>query len=118
MAHIKHHKNLYNSSNLRWFIALYTMQECCKYYGYITQHLHQNSLQKIKYPSFPQYVLRITAQYWQVSQMKTEPTYMVRLLATFPHTMCKVWYNLPNVRVGDGNGLQLAVLFDSWRIDS
>jgi hypothetical protein len=81
MAHIQHHENLYNASNLHWIIALYTVQECCKYYGYSTQLLHQNSLQKINYPSFPQYVetvLRISAQYWQVSQMKTEPTHMVR----------------------------------------
>lgn len=68
MAHIKHHENLYM---LQTYTDLfyYTVQECCKYYGYSTQLLHQNGLQKINYPSFPQYVkpvLRITAQYRQV----------------------------------------------------
>jgi hypothetical protein len=95
MVYIKHHENLYNASNLVWFIVLYTVQECCKYYGYSTQLLHQNGLQKINYPSFPQYVepvLRITAQYWQVGQMKTEPPHMVRLRATFPYTIC-AWYD-------------------------
>lgn len=36
-------------------------------------------------------MLRITAQYWQISQMRTEPTHMVRLLATFPHIICVMY---------------------------
>jgi hypothetical protein len=119
MAHIKHHENLYNASNLHWFIVLYTVQECCKYYVHSTQRLHQNCPQKINYPSFPQYVtpvLSITAQYRQVGQMKTEPTHRTLIGYISSYNMCKVWFNLPSVTV-DGYGLQLAVLFDIRQID-
>jgi len=54
MAHIKHHENLYNASNLHWFIVLDTVQKFVNTMGIVPNFCTKTvSKKKKKNPSFP-----------------------------------------------------------------